>query len=273
MLGDRDSLLTTGRDFAARAAWSLPHDLRRNVFRRLSPKTAELHDAMRTTALGEVPGLSVSLLAARELGCIFVHVPKNGGTSVGRTLFGEYRGNHMPIGSYQLIYEREEFDRSFKFAFSRDPYDRLLSGFWYAKRGADRVDDIPTHHGPDLARKPGLWRAVDGVDTFEEFVHQWVTTANARRWEHFRPQHRFVCAPNGKLAVDFMGRVENFDDDFASICARLGVDAPLIHDRKTRRDDDTDAAAPIDQYTPAMRRIVHDVYGRDFEIFGYDTGL
>ena len=268
MVKRRAALANSVRDTVARAAWALPHDARRSLYRRLRPETAALHDAMRANGLQELPGLTVSLKGADALRCIFLHIPKNGGTSVGRTLFGEYGGNHMPMGSYQIIYSREEFESYFKFCFSRNPYDRLLSGYRFASRGATRIDGNVDGQRHVRARKPLLVSAVEGSENFEQFVLEWVDPAYARLFEHLRPQHRFACDPSGRLAVDFVGRVENFDADFQIVCDRLGVERELMHDRKTRAAE-SDAATYRDEYTPAMRKIVEKVYAKDLRLFDY----
>lgn len=268
MVSRKVALANSVKDTIARVAWTLPHDVRRSVFRRLRPQTAALHDSMRQNALGDVPGLSVALKPAVELRCIFLHIPKNGGTSVGRTLFGEYGGNHMPMGSYQLIYDRADFESFHKFCFSRNPYDRLLSGYRFGTRGATRVDGARESQRHVRARKPLLVSAFGESESFEQFVLEWVNPANVRIFEHLRPQHRFACDPSGKLAVDFVGRVENFDADFQTVCERLGVERELMHDRQTHAAD-SDAATWRDEYTPAMRKVVEEVYAKDLRLFDY----
>lgn len=223
---------------------------------------------MRTHDRGGKPQLGLSVRSAEALGCLFIHIPKTGGTSIGRTLFGDFEGNHMPIATYQMIYDRATFDRLFKFAVVRNPYDRLLSAYRFFRNGADRV----SHSGMvDGSRSPELQAATAAHDGFEDFVLHWLTPAQARQHEHFRPQHRFACAPNGVLRLDYVGRFETLDESFADIAARLGVDAALIHDRRSRRVSDEEISY-VDRYTPAMRSVVERIYDRDLRLFGYSFG-
>lgn len=256
------------RDGAARAIWTLPHDRRRSMYRRLNPSMAAMHDNMRRYDLDEREGLSVSLVGADRLSCIFLHIPKNGGTSVGRTLFGEYGGNHMPIGTYQLIYDRETYSSMFKFGFSRNPFDRLLSGYRFARQGAERVAGARAHNRDGRPTNKPLPKVAAGAyDTFEEFVLEWVAgEGKIRDYEHFRPQYRFACDPAGRLGLDFVGRFENFAEDFATVQERLGVTDDLMHDRRSSSEGD----APYrDHYTPAMRAVVEKVFERDLRLFDY----
>ncbi len=269
-MADLSVLRLEARDVASRAAWLLPHDVRRSLYLRANPERVKLYHAMRNHEVGEPgrPKLGLSIKAAEELGCIFIHIPKNGGTSIGRSLFGDFEGNHMPIGTYQLIYDRETFERLFKFCVSRNPYDRLLSAYRFFRNGAERV---PYAGVNDVSRRPELQDATSAFETFEQFVIEWLNPARLRQHEHFRPQYRFTCAPNGRQRVDYVGRFESMEESFAHIAERLGVDATLIHDRKSVRADD-DVATYVDAYTPEMRKVVEDFYAKDLRLFDYHFG-
>ncbi|MEM9561959.1 MAG: sulfotransferase family 2 domain-containing protein [Actinomycetota bacterium] len=258
-----DKGLNAARDAVARVAWLLPHDLRRRAYLRLRPELDDLYRTMRTKRLGEVPGLTVSLVPFEEHRCIFVHIPKNGGTSIGRSLFGDYQGNHMPIRSYQMIYSKADFEAYYKFAFVRNPFDRLLSGFRFAKNGADRVGDPRLQTGQTRE----LQDALAPYAEFEHFVSDWVTPANVRLFEHFRAQHRFVCSPGGAVQLDHVGRFETLADDFAVVAERLGVATDLMHDRRTKGPEHSSSYR--DHYTPATRRIAESVFREDLERFDY----
>lgn len=267
-MADLDALRLEARDLAARGAWVLPHDLRRTIYLRARPEVAKLYDAMRTYDRGERPKLGLSIKAPEELGCIFIHIPKSGGTSIGRTLFGDFEGNHMPAATYQMIYDRETFERLFKFCVSRNPFDRLLSAYRFFRNGAER---LPHAGMVDMSRRPELQDATAAAESFERFVLDWLTPGRVRQHEHFRPQYRFVCAPDGEMVVDYAGRFETMDESFAHITERLGVEATLMHDRKSVRRDD-DVATYTDAYTPAMRAVVERFYERDLRLFDYQFG-
>ena len=268
--------LNTGKDVAARAAWLLPHDVRRSVFLRLNPSRARLYEVMRTHELGDVDRLTVSLAGFEQLEAIFVHIPKNGGTSAGRSLVGNYDGNHMPIRSYQMIYSKSDYDRFFKFAFSRNPFDRLVSGYrsavvGNAEHGATNIPGTSHNEGPrDRLLKPRLeWEILQDFRDFEHFVTEWVTPGNTRRFEHFRPQHRFACSPDGQLQLDFVGHFESIDRDYAIVAERLGVKTDLRHENRTLGKKDR---SYLDYYTPSTRRIVERIYRKDLDLFDYAFG-
>ncbi|RMF76834.1 MAG: chondroitin 4-O-sulfotransferase [Acidobacteria bacterium] len=191
-----------------------------------------------------------------RLGCLFVHVPKTGGVSVARALFGHLAGGHRTVDEYLVLYGHLRFARLFRFAFVRDPFTRLESAFRFLKAGGMNDDD-----------RRWAEEHLAGIDDLEQFCVSWLTPENARSWVHFRPQADFVCDATGRLRVDFVGKFERLAEDFDAVCRRLGRRAELPHLNRSapRRRD------PRETLPDAARRRVAEVYRRDFELFGYSV--
>src|ERR1051325_4646004 len=60
--------------------------------------------------------------------CIFIHIPKTAGNSVNR-VFGVGWQDHKDLQRYRDELPKETFERYFKFAVVRNPWDRLLSDY------------------------------------------------------------------------------------------------------------------------------------------------
>jgi hypothetical protein len=181
---------------------------------------------------------------------LFIHIPKTGGTSISDCLFGE-PSRHVPWSVYHSV-NRKKFASYWKFAFVRNPWDRLLSAFTFLKRGG--LNDLDR----DFA-KAHLSRFPD----FESFVRDGLSDPMIRNWVHFRPQHQFVCDASGKNMMDFTGRFERLEDDFALIASRLGLDSSLpARNRGPRIDYRT-------VYPKELVEVVGDIYSEDGRIFGY----
>lgn len=262
------------RDAVAVGMWTLPHDVRRPLILYSNSRRRDLYETMRNHELGEVPGQEVSIKGYDRHKCIFVHIPKCAGISIGRALFGSYDGNHMGIPTYQVIYSKQDFDAYFKFTCVRNPWDRLVSAYNYMTRGSNLVaasarESSTAAANPDLnaaARtKLSTELEVQQFDDFEHFVTSWLSHENVRVHEHFRPQHCFLSSPRGEFKMDFIARFENLHDDLVTIGARLGVEATLDHHNRT--------AGPRlpyrDYYSPRTRQVVADLYRTDIEVFGY----
>lgn len=188
-------------------------------------------------------------------GCIFIHIPKCAGVSINRALFGRPGYGHASIRDYQAAFAPGDFARFFKFAFVRNPWDRLASAYHFLKAGGVTAQDARFAAG-SLAR----------CDRFEAFVLDWVTPESIMSYWHFMPQCHFICDEASRCLMDFIGHYETLDADFATLCEKLGVQANLSHLNRRRH------ARPDYRslYTPAMRRVVETVYARDIATLGYD---
>lgn len=149
----------------------------------------------------------------------------------------------------------------FRFTIVRNPYARLASAY------RDKILDLngnqalaPFRHELDLAstRTP----------TFEQFVRQVAARGDEGCGRHWMSQHRLTLSD--LIDYDFIGRVESFDRDFATILERIGRsrdDIDGVEDINRSQVPDDDGAVV---YTAEIAALVFERYRRDFERFGYD---
>ena len=198
---------------------------------------------------------------------VFVHVQKTAGTSITEVLtpfalrpaatrlnklasdLGLVRDwrrchfrIHTPLRQAERILPREIFDSFYKFAFVRNPWDRLVS--WYAFILQDR-----SHR---------RHRAVTRLPDFESFVDAELARPRSAQWW-------MLADRSGRLGVDFVGRFEQLERDMAGICERIGIAyEPLPHVNRTL------TRAPYQTYfTPGLARRVGERWAREIEAFGY----
>ena len=184
---------------------------------------------------------------------IFVHIPKAAGTSVGEALFGKGNTTHQTWEWYYR-YCPTRFQRYFKFTFVRNPFDRLVSAFCYLQHGGKSTTENDRRFQQ---------RHLSKFDSFADFVKWGLREKPIQRWSHFAPQHRFIASSDGRIQVDFVGRVERLDEDFAHVASRLGIDAKLVHTNKSQRADFSG------YYDEETEKIAREYYARDFELLGY----
>lgn len=185
---------------------------------------------------------------------IFVHIPKCAGISVVKSLFGDFDCGHTNLRRYQIMFGPEEFHRYFKFTIVRNPFDRLVSAFFFMKKGGINAGD-----------KSWADRKFARYDNFESFVKGWVNRRNVMRALHFRPQSEFIRAANGRPGLDFIGYLENIQADFTHIADKLKVKTSLIEtNRNAAREKDY-----RQYYTDETRAIVAEVFAEDLKLLGY----
>lgn len=205
-------------------------------------------------------------MISRQRGCIFVHIPKTGGTSIENVLWpgprtpadlwsttnGGGRNAYQTGGLQHLLarHIRQEvgdaaFAACFKFTIVRNPFDRLVSQFAYTIRAR-----------PDL-------RALLGLESDAPFS-LYLGRIGERPHVQWERQCSFLDDADGRCLIDFVGRFERLDADFAEILRRLGLPAAsLPHANAGRR-------GPYrDYYSAADRRRVERLYGDDLARFGY----
>lgn len=202
----------------------------------------------------ENPQFISSFAALDHYKCIFVHIPKNAGLSVCYTLFGNTGGSHRKIVDYKKIFAPATFKKYYKFTFVRNPWDRLVSTFFFLKSGG-------------LTEKDSMWaeKHLKPYDTFDAFVRAWVTEENISNALHFQHQHVFLDDEHGKLAVDFIGRFERIEADFETIANKLKINRSLQKTNTSKRKKNYK-----EYYTTETKKIVSEVYKRDIQLFNYE---
>lgn len=195
--------------------------------------------------------------AFKESRSIFVHTPKTAGTSIGQAIYGRWVG-HVPLSRF-AAFDRRRFSKFFKFAFVRNPWDRLLSAFAHLKG-----------YGEPTAAVEQRWaeRYLGETETFEQFVlklRQEKFRAVIVNDAHFRSQLDWICLPaSRRIAVDYLGRFDTLATDFGEIAERLNVSNELLKLNQTKRPPYRDA------YSKEMRSIVEQIFREDISRLGYD---
>ena len=178
---------------------------------------------------------------------IFVHIPKSGGTSISVALkpyanritknFMIKETKHHTLSEIREVFG-EGINHYYTFAFVRNSWDRVVSLHTY----------MHTHEGFN--------------ESFDEFVEKLATRKDTCRYttklqlDYIRDSHR---------NIDFVGRFENLEEDFAKVTKHLGLDVkPLGKENKTRH------SRYRDYYTPKTKDIIYKMFKEDIEHFGYE---
>lgn len=225
-----------------------------------------------------------------QLNSVFVHIPKTAGQSIELCLLkhlnlsrdnakqfllspnsdpsvGPPRLAHLTAGEcVSLGYMSEEaFNGAYKFAFVRNPWNRLVSEYKFRERSL-RV-------------------------SFKDWVlRDFPTPGWSDPWRHVMPQANYLYGENGELQVDFVGRFENLENGMRTVRLGLGQHLPplprvnqnnsnskkaglaglakiLTRPFYTRKD------STRNYFDPVTDGFVREFYAEDIERFGYNGGV
>lgn len=148
---------------------------------------------------------------------------------------------HDSIRAAQRRMPTETFNRYFKFAFVRNPWDRLVSEYEF-------LLERPSH---------GRHARVKKLDGFEHFIKMQIPRKDAY-------QINMLCDRRGKLLMDFVGKLENLQGDWQTVCERIG-----IPHQQLQRKNATQHRHYQDYYDNNSRQLVARHWAREIELFGY----
>ena len=184
---------------------------------------------------------------------IFVHIPKCAGVSINQTIFGNLAGGHTTFEEYLNIFEPHCINGYFKFTIVRNPWDRLVSAYFFLKKGG-------------FGEKDRDWfnEELSSFIDFDDFVKRWVNKKNIWKWHHFRPQYHYMLDKREKIPLDFVGFLENLDDDFKYITKKIGITCDLPTSNKSKHKNYQD------YYNDETKEIIREIYSEDIELLGYN---
>jgi hypothetical protein len=186
--------------------------------------------------------------------CIFVHIPKCAGKSISQSLFGNQGFAHTNAREYRIIFGNK-FDKIYKFTIVRNPWDRLVSAFYYLKSGGYNKKDKKWYN-----------KHISKYGDFNEFVREWLNEKNIYRGIHFYPQRYFLCDDGHKLLVDYIGKFEKLDYEFNYLKNKLNIKSNLQHINSSKRKYKDYRKF----YNDETQDIVAKVYDKDIKLFDYN---
>ena len=201
--------------------------------------------------------------------CIFIHIPKCGGTSIENVIWpypedlteanlwwgfvSKYHNKYQTGGLQHLLARQvrsevglEIFNSFYKFTIVRNPWDRIVSQFAYMQTRPDLMDFIGMQPETEFKAYLGLIQKKQHV--------QWT------------PQTDFILDQDGTLLVDKIGHLESIEKDSREVFETLGVcreQAAILHANRSKRKS-------LDHYYDQESiEIVSEIYSSDINYLNY----
>lgn len=161
--------------------------------------------------------------------------------SLGRALTGRSPGfefvNHTPAAVARRFLDRDTWNSYFKFSFERNPFDRVISQYYFETRSQAAPLSL------------------------SEWISRQRTLSN---WD--------IYAIGSAVAVDFLGRYETLEQDLRLIGDRIGVEVELPRTR-LKGGFRKDRRPPGDVLDATAIRHIEARCGREIELMGYSLAL
>jgi chondroitin 4-sulfotransferase 11 len=176
---------------------------------------------------------------------VFVHINKTGGSSIERAL-GISQDHSTALEKYRQL-GAKAWEQKFVFAVVRNPWDKVVSHYHYrVKTKQTGLDDNPI--------------------TFREWVLRCYLDRDPQYYDQprmFMPQWHWLIDEKGKSLVDFVGRFENLNQDFATISDRLSLGSSLGHVKPSSR------GSYQNYYNEETQALIEASFAEDIDAFGY----
>ena len=195
---------------------------------------------------------------------IYIRMPRCGSTTIvdvcSKNNIKYYGGRGMGFWGYDTILKKNTseklhecisnyvgekvYDESFVFTTARNPYSRAVSMFKHVS-----------------------WKS---VKSFKYFCHKVIKNeypSKCARWHSSTITEHIV--DNDHLKVDFVIKLENFQEDFDTICDKIGIPhQQLPHKNKSKSKH----KHYTEYYDEETKQIIAENYAKDIEYFGYEFG-
>ena len=188
---------------------------------------------------------------------IFIHIPKNAGTSIIEAMGVENIFMDKTIEEYKEHYD-EYWDKYKKFTVVRDPIDRFISAYKFARMkesgwfSATGEEGLEKHTHYDLCNKMD-------INEYTSYLYK-----NPKEFNRWNISQTFTISnKNNEIEIDYFVRFENLHEDLS----KIGIEN--IHKLNSSKIKDDS----VIQLTQKSKNKLHEIYDVDFKKFNYKKEL
>jgi len=190
---------------------------------------------------------------SHEKKLIFIHIPKNAGTSIIKAMGVENLYMDKTIEEYKEHYQDYWNDYK-KFTVVRDPIDRFISAYKFA-----RMDESGwfSASGEEGLQKHEHYELCNSMDINEYTSYIYKDKKKFNRW--IIPQTFHILNKNNEIEIDYFVRYENLLEDLKKIGINNieKLNSSKIQDNK------------LITLTKKSKNMLYEIYGIDYKNFLY----
>jgi hypothetical protein len=200
------------------------------------------------------------MVLCHEKKCIFIHIPKTAGTSIEQFLKEKGKNNIEYIGlrnnrslQHLTAFELKRelgliFKNYYKFSIVRNPYDRLLSEYYWTPL--------------NIGYKAGKTKA-DFITHVSNIVKNKLYLNNIYN-DHFIPQYMFLYGNNNNFLIDQVFKYENLDSTINFLKTKLNINDDLpflnkLNDKIIKTN-----------WNHRQKERIYKIYKKDFILLNYE---
>ena len=184
-------------------------------------------------------------------------------------------GRHATLRRVRKQVGEELWGDYFKFAITRNPWDLVVSQYFWATR-RDGGQGYKGAIGRSLKR---FWThpvrvrknvRTLGMSLAQAFLKLDVVTFDffvTHMLRYYEPNDPFYFDRSGSVGLDFLIRYEDLENDFLSVCARIGLPPTALPSLKTKSRQKRRHYSTY--YDARRKELVAKMYHRHIEHFGY----
>lgn len=214
-------------------------------------------------------GLRKARVISHKYKCVFIHIPKCAGQSMEKALgkknvkrWHRRVPHRVKHGRPNYVGNSKYWNNYFTFTFVRNPWDRVVSAFFFDKgfalnhmNGQKVVMNKRRH-----LIKNGLLSKMGDVELFRDVIKNKLEKYSKQKLRIYTPQIKWIDG----FEYDFIGRVENIKDDWENVCSAIGEKLEIVHmNRSDRKEYNT-------YYDNNSKDLVYKIYKKEIKTFKYE---
>jgi len=185
---------------------------------------------------------------------IFIHIPKNAGTSIIKAMGVENLYIDKTIEEYKEHYQ-EYWNRYTKFTSIRDPIDRFISAYKFARMKESGWFSATGEEGLEKHDHYDLCNSMD-INEYTSYIYK--NPKKFNRW--IIPQTFHILNKDDEIEINYYVRYENLLEDLK----KIGIDGiEKLNSSKVENDK-------LIQLTRKSKNMLYEIYDIDYQNFYYN---